>query len=84
MFELSEELLEESDIDRSILHPLILETSNKLLMQRAKESQTGPASRGDLDTIRVHRELLGENNTYREIYDILTSEIINRNHGQKL
>ncbi len=80
MFEFSEELLEKADIDRSILHPLILETANKVLMQRASESQTGPASRGDVETIRAHRELLGEDNTYRTIYDILTQEIYDRNH----
>lgn len=84
MFEISEELLEKNDVDRTILHPLILETANKLLMQRASESQTGPASRGDLETIKSHRELLGENNAYREVYDLLTREIHNRNHDQKL
>lgn len=84
MFEMSEELLEKSDIDRSILHPLILETANKLLMQPASESQTGPAARGDLETIKSHQELLGENNSKREVYDLLTREISNRNHEQKL
>ncbi len=84
MFEISEELLVKNDIDRTILHPLILETANKLLMQRASESQTGPASRGDLETIKSHRELLGENNAYREVYDLLTREIHNRNHEQEL
>ncbi len=84
MFEFSDELLEKADIDPSILHPLILETANKILMQRASESQTGPASRGDLDTLRMHREILGEDNIYRTVYDLLTTEIYNRNHDQKL
>jgi predicted short-subunit dehydrogenase-like oxidoreductase (DUF2520 family) len=84
MFELSEELLQKADIDRTILHPLILETANKILMQSASQSQTGPASRGDLETIHAHEKLLGEGNNYREIYDILTREIYNRNHDDKL
>lgn len=84
MFELAEELLEKSDIDRTILHPLILETANKVLMQSAKLSRTGPASRGDMDTIEAHRNLLGKNNTYREIYDRLTEEIYRRTHEQDL
>jgi len=84
MFEFSDELLENADIDRKILHPLILETANKILMQRASESQTGPASRGDLDTIRMHREVLGEEGIYRKVYDLLTTEIYNRNHDEKL
>jgi len=80
MFELSEDLLAKADIDRSILHPLILETANKVLMQSAKVSQTGPAARGDKRTIAAHRQLLGQNNSYREIYDRLTEEIYNRTH----
>lgn len=84
MFELSEDLLEKADIDRSILHPLILETANKVLMQSAKVSQTGPAARGDKQTVEAHRQLLGDGNSYREIYDRLTTEIYNRTHEQKL
>lgn len=84
MFEFSDELLENAEIDRRILHPLILETANKILMQSASESQTGPASRGDIDTIRMHREILGEDNIYRTVYDLLTTEIYNRNHDKKL
>lgn len=84
MFEFSEELLEKADINRSILHPLILETANKVLMQKASESQTGPASRGDVETIKAHRELLDEGSNLREIYDLLTQEIYDRNHHEKL
>lgn len=84
MFEFSEELLEKADINRSILHPLILETANKVLMQKASESQTGPASRGDVETIKSHRELLDEGSNLREIYDLLTQEIYERNHHEKL
>ncbi|MCZ4407413.1 DUF2520 domain-containing protein [Cryomorphaceae bacterium 1068] len=84
MFELSEDLLAKAEIDRSILHPLILETANKVLMQSAKVSQTGPAARGDKQTIKMHRALLGEGNSYRNIYDRLTNEIYNRTHEQEL
>jgi predicted short-subunit dehydrogenase-like oxidoreductase (DUF2520 family) len=84
MFELSEDLLAKAEIDRSILHPLILETANKVLMQSARDSQTGPAARGDKQTIEMHRALLGEGNSYRDIYDRLTNEIYNRTHEQEL
>ncbi len=82
MFEFAEELLDKAEIERSILHPLILETANKVLMQRASEAQTGPARRGDLDTIRAHQDLLGDANGLRHIYDLLTEEIYKRSqHG---
>lgn len=85
MFEFSEELLAKAEIDRTILHPLILETANKVLMQPAAESQTGPARRGDLETIRTQQQLLGERNALREVYDLLTREIYNRsNHEHQL
>ncbi len=85
MFEFSEELLKKADIDRSIMNPLILETANKMLLQSAADSQTGPASRGDLETIKAHRELLGSQNITREVYDMLTDEILKRNnHEPKL
>jgi predicted short-subunit dehydrogenase-like oxidoreductase (DUF2520 family) len=84
MFEFSEELLSKANIDRSILHPLILETANKVLMQSAAASQTGPASRGDLETIKAHQQLLGEDNNFRKIYDLLTREIYNRKHDNQL
>lgn len=84
MFEFSEELLAKADIDHSILHPLILETATKVLMQSASDSQTGPASRGDVETIKSHQSLLGDDNTYRKVYDLLTSEIYMRNHDEKL
>lgn len=84
MFELSEDLLAKAEIDRSILHPLILETANKVLMQSAAVSQTGPAARGDVQTIEAHRALLGDDNFYRKVYDILTQEIYDRTHEQEL
>lgn len=84
MFEFSEELLANAGIDHSILHPLILETANKVLMQSASKSQTGPASRGDIETIKSHQELMGDSGIYRKVYDLLTIEIYNRNHEQKL
>lgn len=84
MFEFSEELLAKADIDHSIMHPLILETANKVLMQSASQSQTGPASRGDVETIKTHQSLLGEDSNYRKVYDLLTSEIYKRNHDEKL
>lgn len=84
MFEFSEELLAKAEIDHSILHPLILETANKVLMQSASKSQTGPASRGDIETIKAHQDLMGDDGIYRKVYDLLTTEIYNRNHEQKL
>lgn len=85
MFEYAEEILEKAEIDRSILHPLIVETSNKVLMQPAAKAQTGPAKRGDTDTIKAHRMLMEEGSSLREVYDLLTAEIYKRSdHDDEL
>src|SRR5690606_33802582 len=45
-------------IDFDLLHPLIAETVNKSLEMGPEKSQTGPAARGDLQTMDAHLELL--------------------------
>ena len=84
MFEYAEEILQAADISRDILQPLMLETASKMLLQSAKKSQTGPASRGDVDTIKTHEELLADNQELLDIYKTLTGKIYRRAHGTEL
>jgi predicted short-subunit dehydrogenase-like oxidoreductase (DUF2520 family) len=62
-----------------LLVPLIEETTRKIKQQDPRESQTGPASRGDMQTIQRHKtipmtEELGD------IYSLFTSQLLNRNN----
>jgi len=80
MFEYSEEILEKSNIDRSILHPLILETAAKLKHHSPTENQTGPAIRSDENTIKRHLEFLEKFPEYRALY-LAFSKSINPKFG---
>ncbi len=71
----AEELLRGKDLDLEILRPLIAETINKSLDIGPKQAQTGPARRGDHDTIARHLSLLQESR-FREIYREITHQIL--------
>ncbi len=72
---LSTKQLQEKDIDPELLHPLLKETVAKLLEIGPFAAQTGPARRGDLETIRF--QLAQLSGTNREIYKLLSESILN-------
>lgn len=59
---------------RAALLPLALNALEKLKGQTASEALTGPAARGDLDTIASHRKALPED--LLALYDSLTSVML--------
>ena len=75
MLTLSEEILEDHQIDFQMLHPLIVETINKALSVGPQDAQTGPASRGDEETIKKHLKALRYKPAYRKIYKLLTENL---------
>ncbi len=78
MLVISEELVQETGLNFDILKPLVVETIEKANLVGAKNSQTGPAKRGDQKTINKHLEMLSENpdyqNIYKQISDLITKE----------
>ncbi|MFI2743232.1 Rossmann-like and DUF2520 domain-containing protein [Zhouia sp. PK063] len=81
LYEIGNEICENHHIPFAILKPLIQETANKLNTLSPKEAQTGPAVRNDEKTIASHLEQLS-NNSYKEIYKLLTASI-KETHGRK-
>ncbi|MBC7523587.1 MAG: DUF2520 domain-containing protein [Flavobacterium sp.] len=81
LYLIGNEVCKEHDINFNILKPLILETSNKILKLSPIEAQTGPAKRGDTETLNSHIDFLTNKNQI-EIYKLLTKSIID--HGKKL
>ncbi|MGB0839721.1 MAG: Rossmann-like and DUF2520 domain-containing protein [Chitinophagales bacterium] len=61
---LSEQICEQHQVPFDILRPLILETALKIQHQSPSISQTGPAIRGDKQTIDKHLNLLEGNQQY--------------------
>lgn len=72
---ISSEVLKSQQLPYSLIQPLMNETIRKLDVMSPKESQTGPAIRGDEQTMKKHLELLDEKPEWQEIYEILSKGI---------
>lgn len=79
MFYISEILLKRHNFDLELLRPLISETLNKSLDLGPEEAQTGPARRGNLEILDKHMTFL-QNPDFREIYRILSQQILDFYH----
>ena len=71
-FAIAEKILEEKDLPFELLHPLMEETLNKALHESPSKMQTGPAARGDIDTIHRHLNWLEQHPDWREMYQTLS------------
>jgi hypothetical protein len=74
MYTIGEELCKQNQLDFSLLKPLIKETGEKLDFLNPFEAQTGPARRGDLQTLHIHLSQL-KSKKHREIYTLLSNTI---------
>ena len=75
MYSIGETICEQHKIPFEILHPLILETAQKVQQHSPKKVQTGPAIRGDEKTIETHKKnLTSEQAT---VYSLLSDYIQN-------
>lgn len=81
LYSIGKEICDENNIPFDILKPLITETAAKIMHLDPKKAQTGPAIRGDQNTIDAHLKFL-ENSDYKNIYSLLTQSI--QNDRQKL
>ncbi|HAD10901.1 MAG TPA: DUF2520 domain-containing protein [Saprospirales bacterium] len=74
-FAIAEKILDEKDLPFELLHPLMEETLAKALQDSPERMQTGPAMRGDLDTVKRHLALLQNNPDWQDIYRIMSENI---------
>ncbi|WP_434035806.1 Rossmann-like and DUF2520 domain-containing protein [Formosa sp. 4Alg 33] len=81
MYRIAHEITEANQIEFDVLKPLILETAKKIQNMSPYMAQTGPATRGDKQTIKKHLNLI-ENPQHKAIYKLLT-ESITETHGRK-
>ena len=78
MLQIGNKLLKEKGLDISLLESLVRETVNKSFALAPEQALTGPAKRGDIDTINKHLSMLEHNLEEREIYEMLTKYILNK------
>lgn len=76
LYSIADAICEEHHLPFEILKPLIRETTDKIMLISPDEAQTGPAKRGDTETIQAHLELI-TNENQRKIYQLLTQSILN-------
>ena len=75
MLTLAESICNEHQLPFEILKPLILETFSKAILSGPRDSQTGPAIRGDEKTILKHLGLLDNHPELRNVYRVMTESI---------
>lgn len=74
LFALAEAYCLKRNLDFSVLHPLILETAQKAILESPRSIQTGPAKRNDQKTIKKHLSYISDE-TLDKIYRLLTKSI---------
>jgi predicted short-subunit dehydrogenase-like oxidoreductase (DUF2520 family) len=77
LFNVSDKILQQHGFDFELLRPLIAETINKSLDIGPENAQTGPAARGDLETLNLHMEYLN-GDEYQKLYKLITDLILKR------
>lgn len=75
---IAQDLCEENNVSFDLLKPLIKETFEKGLNVNPIDNQTGPARRGDKKTIDKHLKLLETNENLKEIYTLISNQIIKK------
>ncbi len=81
LFSVAEEILKKENISFDVLIPLIEETIRKVKTHSPAETQTGPAIRGDEQTIQKHLAYLSENKELQKLYSLLTERIKNNSNN---
>jgi predicted short-subunit dehydrogenase-like oxidoreductase (DUF2520 family) len=82
LYTIAGSILEKAGVPFDVLAPLILETAVKAGQQHPSLGQTGPAARNDLKVIRKHLEMLENEPAAREIYRLITENIIHLHHKE--
>jgi predicted short-subunit dehydrogenase-like oxidoreductase (DUF2520 family) len=76
MLAISKSILQQNSLDFEWLKPLVTETIQKSLAIGPNNSQTGPASRGDLEILEKHIEFLKEDESVAQIYKVISQHIV--------
>lgn len=75
---IAQDLVKGTGQNESVLNPLIKETYLRAIDIGAKFSQTGPAKRGDLDTIKKHLDLLSFQEDENAVYELLSEMLMKK------
>ncbi len=82
LYQVAFDILAKNNLPSDLLKPLIEETARKIQSHQPSEVQTGPARRNDIPTIEKHLTLLQSLPEYRQLYEILSTEIREKSEGK--
>ena len=84
MYANASEILAKEGLPFDIVAPVIEETAKKVVESKNPAlSQTGPARRGDSQTLERHRKMLADERQKREVYDKISEDIWHRTKTSK-
>jgi len=83
LYSLSSEFLSDNDLSFSLLHALIKETTSKAIDLGPEASQTGPALRNDISTMKAHLNALESHSELAQLYRQLSEGIMNKYSDDK-
>lgn len=78
LYTLAEEHCEEYQLPFEVLHAIMEQGPGKAIELGPRQAQTGPASRGDQNTINAHLKQINNPQT-KELYSLLSESIFKRN-----
>ena len=76
----TERLATEHNVPFELLVPIIEQTARRAAAGNLWSRQTGPAARGDRQTLDTQRQMLENDDTLRELYDLFSRIITDRTH----
>ena len=82
LYAIAASILDRQEIPFDVLSALITETAAKAALSHPLKSQTGPAVRNDLKVIEKHLDLLREEPAYRDIYQMISENIIHHHKNE--
>ena len=75
MVHIARQLLSQHKIDPGMLDPLLQETFEKIREMGTRQGRTGPAVRGDQETMKKHIELLKDHPEWEKLYTFISRDI---------
>ena len=73
---------EKNNIDYNYFQDLLFQSIKNVQDEDAFQLQTGPAKRKDIDLIKKQLELLENEESLKEIYDLFSQQIIQKHHNE--
>ncbi len=83
MLGIGDNILKDNGLALDLMRPLVMEMIQKSFDISPDNALTGPARRGDLQTIRDHEEMLANSPKELEIYKVLTNYILEKYHNNE-